>query len=293
MKVVLMGSRGHVAKPLTDILVSKGIDTTVITRSEDNAKLIRESGATAAVGSGFDKEFLTKTFRDADCVFVLLAGDIFLADALDQMIKQDTVICDAILESAVENVVYLSSIGSDSPDLGFHYYCEEVVKKKLGGLRSVVFVRPTGFFTNLFNYISTLKSQKAIYSNSPRNQVLTFVHPDDIAKVCADLILTPELKEKFKIIGVESDRADAVELEKLFSDALGTDIKYITISDDDALAGFMKLGITKENGKKVINFYSDKYHNEAIANVNKHTNVIGTHKLADYLKTDFVAVYNS
>lgn len=70
MKIVLLGSRGNIANPLSKLLVSKGADVTVITRSQKNVDAIESDGAKAAVGSVDDVEFLTKTFDKATSVFI-------------------------------------------------------------------------------------------------------------------------------------------------------------------------------------------------------------------------------
>ncbi|ODQ44179.1 hypothetical protein PICMEDRAFT_74789 [Pichia membranifaciens NRRL Y-2026] len=292
MKVVLFGSRGNVTKPLTQILLSKGVDTTVITRSAENGKAIETDGAKAAVGSTEDVEFLTKTFQGADAVFILVPANLFLPNTLENMASVCTKACDAILSAGVPNVVYLSSVGAFNPKIGFHYQNEQILKRKLSGVPSVSLVRPTGFFTNFYHNIGTIKKDNAVYFNVERETVESYVHPADIAQACADLILTPPTDEKFKMIYVESDHAKAADIEKMIHDALNIDVKWVTVSDEAALQGATSIGLPKENAELLTNLYSKVYQGEMLDDIKKHGSVIGTHKLADFFKTDFAAQFS-
>lgn len=81
MKIVLTGSLGNIGKPLATELVQKGHAVKVISSSAGRIKDIEALGATAAVGSMFDADFLTTTFTGADIVFLMetmeAAGDLF------------------------------------------------------------------------------------------------------------------------------------------------------------------------------------------------------------------------
>ncbi len=71
MKIVITGSLGNVAKPLTQQLAAAGHDLTVISSNEARKQDIKSLGATPAIGSITDVDFLTQTFQGADAVFVM------------------------------------------------------------------------------------------------------------------------------------------------------------------------------------------------------------------------------
>ena len=68
MKITLTGSLGHIGKPLTASLVQKGHSITVISSKPDKQKDIEALGATAAIGSLEDADFLAATFKGSDAV---------------------------------------------------------------------------------------------------------------------------------------------------------------------------------------------------------------------------------
>lgn len=293
MKVVLLGSRGNISKPLTKLLVSEGLDVTVITRSTQNAEAIREDGAKAAIGSADDLKFLKETFKGATTVFILIAADLFEKDALKKMNAQCDIICDAILEEEVSNVVFLSSIGSDNPKLGFHFENESILKRKLVDLPSVSIVRPSGFFTNFYRSFDTIKKDQVIYSNVPRGQIESYVHPNDVALVCSELILNPPVTEKFRIVNVESDVATPEEVERLLSDALKFEIKWVSVPDNVAKESAIKAGLPEENAELLVNLFSQVYHGEMENAIRSQGSVKGKSKLADFFKNEFAPGFNN
>jgi uncharacterized protein YbjT (DUF2867 family) len=84
MNIVVTGSLGNIGKPLTIDLLKKGHHVTVITSKAERQSEIEALGAKAAIGSFFDLEFLTETFRGADVVYLMEAwegiGSIFDKD---------------------------------------------------------------------------------------------------------------------------------------------------------------------------------------------------------------------
>ena len=85
MKIILTGSLGHISKPLTTILVQKGHTVTVISSKPEKQKDIEALGATAAIGSIEDVDFLTTTFSGADVVYTMIPPGNFFNQDLDLM----------------------------------------------------------------------------------------------------------------------------------------------------------------------------------------------------------------
>src|SRR5437870_4689886 len=139
MNIVLTGSISNVGKPLTRELVKKGHSVTVITSNVERAKEIQLLGATVAIGSMFDPHFLATTFKGADIVYLMetldAAGNFFDKEAdffgaisvIGQNYKK------AILQSGVDQIVHLSSVGARRKNgngiLQFNYNVETILKQ--------------------------------------------------------------------------------------------------------------------------------------------------------------------
>ena len=72
MKYVVAGSLGNISKPLSEKLIAAGHDVTIITSHPDKVPAIEALGATAAVGSVEDPQFLKQTFKGADAVYTMV-----------------------------------------------------------------------------------------------------------------------------------------------------------------------------------------------------------------------------
>ncbi|WP_394759015.1 SDR family oxidoreductase [Flavobacterium sp.] len=77
MKIILTGSLGNIGKPLTQQLVQKGHQVTVISSNVEKIQAIENLGAIAAIGSLDDESFLTETFTGADVVYTMVPPNYF------------------------------------------------------------------------------------------------------------------------------------------------------------------------------------------------------------------------
>src|ERR1700761_7335573 len=112
MKIIVTGSLGHISKPLTHELVQKGHTVTVISSNPGRQEAIDALGATAAIGSVEDVEFLTEAFTAADAVYCMEPPGSFFDPKFDliahtRMLGNNYV--QAIQRSGVKHVGHLSS----------------------------------------------------------------------------------------------------------------------------------------------------------------------------------------
>ena len=173
MKIILTGSLGNINKPLTKILLQKGHFVTVISSKAERQKDIEALGAKSAIGTMEDLDFLIKTFTGADIVYLMeaLGAGSFFDHNLDYMATINKIANNykqAVQQSGVKNVVHLSSIGAHTDKgngmLAFHYNVENILKQLPDDV-SIKFMRPVGFYINMFAFIPTIKSQNAIVQN--------------------------------------------------------------------------------------------------------------------------------
>ena len=166
MKIIVTGSLGHISKPLTETLVQNGHTVTVISSKPEKQKEIEAIGATAAVGSIDDVPFLTKTFTGADAVYTMMPPFKFEQDPnLDARAEARRLAnnySSAIRESGVKRVVHLSSIGAHTDKgnglLAFHFYAEQVFGQ-LPESVALTFMRPVGFYYNLYQFMDIIKGE--------------------------------------------------------------------------------------------------------------------------------------
>jgi len=299
MNIVLTGSLGHISKPLAQILIQKGHSVTVISSKEERRKDIEMLGANAAIGTMEDVDFLTNTFRGANIVYLmeaLAAGSFFdkhleYNDAITKIARNYK---QAIQQSGVKCVVSLSSIGAHTDKgngiLASAYNVENILKELLEDV-SIKFMRPVGFYYNMFAFIPTIKKQDAIIQNYGGDKKEPWVSPLDIAAVIAE-----EMEKPFSgrhICYIASDEISPNETAKILGEAIGKpDLKWQEIPDDQILKGMLAAGMNTEIAKGLVEMNAGRRNDVLYEDYHKHKPALGKVKLADFAKV-FATVYNS
>ena len=101
MKIIVTGSLGHISKPLTEMLITKGHEVTVISSNADKASSIINMGAKAAIGSVDDPNFIKEVFVTADAVYTMVPPVSYMEPNLDP-IRHFTEIGNTYAEAIAE-----------------------------------------------------------------------------------------------------------------------------------------------------------------------------------------------
>ncbi len=298
MKIIVTGSLGNISKPLAIELVQKGHSVTVISSKAERQAAIEAIGAKAAIGSMEDADFLTATFKGADVVYVMetLGTGAFFNQNLD-IIAAITKIGEnykhAIEKSGVKRVVHLSSIGAHTNKgnglLAFHYNVENSLRELPADV-SIKFMRPVGFYYNMFAFIPSIKAQGAIFSNYGGDEKEPWVSPLDIAATIAEEIEKPFEGRTIRYIA--SDEVSPNEVARILGEAIGKpDTKWVVISDEQLLKGMVGAGMSQQAAKGFVEMNECRRGGVLYKDYYSKRPVLGKKKLADFAK-DFAAVYN-
>ncbi len=298
MNIVLTGSLGNISKPLAQELVQKGHSVTIISSKAERQKDIEALGAKAAIGSMQDADFLTTTFRGADAVYTMETLDqSTFFDPNTDIIASVTQIAknykQAIENSGVKKVVHLSSIGADTNKgngtLVMHYEAEKIMNQLPTDV-SIKFIRPVGFYTNIFRSMQTIKTQGAIIANYGGDKKEPWVSPSDIASVVAE-----EMERPFNdriVRFVASDDVSPNEIAKVLGEAIGKpDLKWLVISDEQLLNSMLNIGMNPQIANGFVEMQAAQGNGSLYEDYNKNKPDLGKVKLADFAK-DFAVVYN-
>jgi uncharacterized protein YbjT (DUF2867 family) len=288
MKIIVTGSLGHISKRLTQTLVQKGHSVTVVSSKSERQAAIEAIGAKAAIGTIEDAGFLTTTFAGADVVYLMEAfsSGSFFAQDLDIMAAHNQIAhnyAQAIQQSGVKRVVHLSSIGAHMDKgngiLAFHYQVENILNKLPSDV-AITFMRPVGFYYNLFAFIDTIKTQGVIVSNYGGDDKEPWVSPLDIAAAIAEEMEKPF--EGRKIRYVASDELSPNEVANILGEAISKpDLKWVVIPDEQLLNGLLAAGMNPSIAKGFVEMnvsrrggvlYEDYYRNKPTLGKIKLTN---------------------
>ncbi|NQD72610.1 NAD(P)H-binding protein [Sphingobacterium shayense] len=299
MNIIITGSLGNIGKPLTVELVQKGHSVTIISSNPDRRAEIEALGAKPAIGTMMDPDFLAKTFTGADIVYLMEPwegiGNIFDQNidftagfhAIGNNYKQ------AVETSNVKKIIHLSSIGAHSAtgygSLSVHYDVETILKQLPNDV-SIKFMRPVGFYTNLFRSIQTIKETGAIISNYGGDKKEPWVSPLDIASAIAEEMELPFNGRAVRYIA--SDEASPNEVAKALGEAISSpDLKWLVISDEEMLSGMLAAGVNQRVAEGMVAMQASQRSGLLFEDFYFHKPNLGKIKLADFAK-QFALIYN-
>jgi len=300
MNIVITGSLGNIGKPLTKLLIEKGHQVTVISSTPERISEIKALGAIPAIGSIKDAEFLAETFTGADAIYLMEAwegiGSLFDKDIdfMDEFKKIANNYVEAVQKSGVTKIIHLSSIGAHSDQgtgsLLVHHYVENILRT-LSENVSFKFIRPVGFFSNVYRWLPMIRSQGAIIQSYGGNRKEPWVSPYDIASTIAY-----EMEQPFSgrtVQYVASDEVSPNEIAQALGQATGNnDLQWKVISSEELLDQMLSAGINEWIAKGMVAMQQAQGNGSLYEDFYLHKPELGETKLNDFAK-EFAEVYNN
>lgn len=299
MNIVLTGSLGNIGKPLTKALVEKGYAITVISSKTERKPEIEALGAIPMIGSIQDVEFLSETFRGADAVYLMEAwegiGSIFDKDIdfLAEFRKIAENYKQAVERSGVNRIIHLSSVGAHSDkgmgSLFVHHNVENILKT-LPETVAIKFMRPVGFFSNIYRWLPTIKLQGAIIQSYGGDKKEPWVSPLDIAATIAD-----EMEKPFNgrtVHYLASEEVSPNEIAQSIGEAIGNpDLKWEVIPADKLLHQLLSAGVNEWIANGMVQMQKAQQSGSLYEDFYRHNPTFGKIKLDDFAG-EFAQTYN-
>jgi uncharacterized protein YbjT (DUF2867 family) len=247
--ITIMGASGHTGRAIAQHLLESGEKVRALGRSAEKLADLKTKGAEVMTGDASDAAYLTRAFKGADAVYTLIPPNTGAADFSAYQDRIGEAIVQAIRESGVQHVVFLSSLGAELPEgtgpiVGLHKQEERL--KKLSGVH-VLALRPAYFMENLFMSLGMIKHQGmnggAVAGDVPVSMVAT----RDIAEVAAKALRARDFKgfSFQEILGPREITFD--EVTQIVGKRVGKpDVKYVQFSYEDMRKGMVGMGISED-----------------------------------------------
>lgn len=244
MKIALTGAAGNITKPLAEKLLAAGHTVTVIGRNAENLKPLTALGATAAIGSIEDVDYVVNAFKGADVVYTMIPVPYHRTDWVEygELIGENY--RNAIAANGIKKVVNLSTYGAHKLEGIGAINSIGQLEKSLNKLNNVevIHLRAGYFYSNLFRQIDTLKAIGVLGANyGSSDGKMIFVHTQDIADVAFEAITksTFPSKEPYYVV---SDIRTWNDVAKLIGKAIGKDLNWTAFNDEQFAAGAKQAG---------------------------------------------------
>lgn len=226
MKVLVYGATGSQAKPTVEHLLARGHTPHAVTRSEAHAAELRAQGAVPVVADLADSERLRAATRDVDSVAFLLPA--FLDRGADAAAMGKNAIA-AAAAADVELFVWNASgaISESEPKTSI---LDELQKS---GLPFVVF-EPTTYMENWLGPWTAPSVRERGELSYPvlADRKMGWIASADVGALVVAALERPALAgRRYRVSGIETPTGP--QLATAFSNALGRDVSYRTMTPDE------------------------------------------------------------
>lgn len=305
MKLIVTGSLGNIGKPLTEILVAQGHNVTVVSSDRSKKAAIEALGASAAIGSIADVDFLTAVFREADAVYAMIPLSFTEPDLGDYLRRMARNYVQALKAAKTKRVVVMSGWVADLVKA-------ENVESEFEGLEaSITIMRPGSFYTNFYQSIDLIKGKGLMgklltlrYSglwalltgktgllmgNYGGNDRIIFVSPQDIADAVAEeLVLMPGQKT---IRYVGSEELTCNEAARIIGTAINKPwLKWVLLTDKAMLQGLRMAKVPQKLAETLVEMQAAMHSGKPLENFHRNQPKMGKVKLSEFAK-EFAQVY--
>lgn len=231
--ILVTGATGNVGGAVLEQLVQAGHEVRALVRDPNKLGPIGEK-VSVVKGDLAKPETLDAAFAGADKVFLVCAGDDFLALAGNAI--------DAAKRAGVKHIVLLSSatvIGEHETIIG-RWHLEAEAKVKASGIAWTM-LQPGAFASNALMWARTVKAQGAVFQPTGDGKT-TPIDARDIAEVGVKALTSPGHEGKsYPLSGPEA--LSAAEQVAKISAALGKPLKFVDIPEATAREEMAKAGM--------------------------------------------------
>lgn len=228
--LLVTGATGAVGRALVPLLLARGQQVRVLSRSPDKARTLFGNAVEAAAGDVMDAAGLRAALAGAERVFLLTPPQQNGPDV-------DRAVHDLAAQAAVRKIVRLSAlqaIGAAGQELA-------AVTARGDGGPAWTILRPGGFMSNTLGWADTIRRERLVRAYFADQQV-AWIDPADIAAVAAHA-LTEEghAGKEYLLSGPEA--LSPREQAAILAAALGVAITVIDRSPAEMRAEFLAQGM--------------------------------------------------
>jgi uncharacterized protein YbjT (DUF2867 family) len=227
---LITGATGDIGSRVVRKLLERGIRPRLLVRREEKARALFGDRVDVVVGDLASLEALRASMRGASTIFLVNVGP--------EIPRRDRAAAAVAKEFGAGKIVKLSSLDVEQGlAIGAWHEKGEAAIREIG--LPFTFVRPTGFMSNLLAWAPSIKADRVVRSSTGDGR-RPFIHSEDIADVCVAALLSDEYAEQsLPITGPESlSFRDATQI---IGQAMGKQLSYQTISDEQARARYAKV----------------------------------------------------
>jgi uncharacterized protein YbjT (DUF2867 family) len=235
MNYLITGATGDVGSKVVQQLLQRGAQPCVFVRDAGTASAQFGDRVDIRVGDLADAESLRRALEGID--------ELFLVNSGPRIPELDALAANAAKAAGVKHIVKLSSLDAEQHlAIGAWHEQGEAAIRATG--IPFTFVRPTGFMSNLLAWRHSILAAGVVRSSTGYGR-RPFIHSEDVAAVAVQALTNREyVGESLAITGPHA--LTFAEATAKIGAAIGRELKFETISDEEADRRFSATGASRE-----------------------------------------------
>jgi uncharacterized protein YbjT (DUF2867 family) len=235
MTYLITGATGDVGARVVQHLLERRLRPRILARNEARARLLFGDRVDLFLGDLSEPDSLRTALRGVDALYLVNVGP--------QIPERDQLAASISKEMGVKKIVKLSSLDVEH-GLAIGAWHEAGEAAIRASRVPFIFVRPTGFMSNLLAWGNSIKTEQIVRSATAEGR-RPFIHSEDIAAVSVvGLVTDTYLGQVLPITGPQS--LTFREVTAIIAEAIGRPLKYEAISDDEARERYAKISGSPE-----------------------------------------------
>jgi uncharacterized protein YbjT (DUF2867 family) len=235
MKHLITGATGDIGSRVVEHLLQRNIRPSILVRNQAKARSLFGEHVDIFVGDLAEPASIRDAFKGAETIYLVNVGP--------EIPRRDEAAAALAKEEGVKRIIKLSSLDVEQGlAIGAWHEKGEAAIRATGV--QFTFIRPTGFMPNLLAWAHSIKTEKVVRS-STANGRRPFIHPDDIAAVSVEALVSKTyVGQAIPITGPES--LTFGEATATIAEAIGEPLAFQAISDEEARERYSRVSGSPE-----------------------------------------------
>jgi uncharacterized protein YbjT (DUF2867 family) len=258
-KVLVTGATGNTGPGLVTSLCRAGVDVRILVRNATKAKALQDAGAEVVVGDLDKPATIPPAVEGVSKIYLLTWNG-------PTAVQQAQNVIEAARHAGIIHLVRHSMWGSEQSRIIQQGY--QIEQKVKGSGLPWTLLKPTFFMQNTMMAAQTISSNGMIYWDM-KDGKLGMIDVRDIADA-AFSVLTGSGHEGKSYILTGPAAISFYDVAKSFSNALGKDVKYVSVPGEAAVKSMIDIGLPKwiaEGYLELDEGFADNFANSVTENV--------------------------
>lgn len=290
-KYVIAGAAGKTGRKIVAKLLSSGKQVKAIDSNSKGLAGLKSIGAEPLLGSLTDKDFLRKSFQDADAAFLMIPSQWGSEDYLSFQAEVSNAYVEALQGSSIKYVVNLSMLGAehhDAPSMLKSLFNLEKQLASISGINTIQ-LRPTYFMENLLHWTELLRGFR-MYGSPFRPEVqFPLVSVEDVASVASQQLLHLGFEGHNTLRLLGPAHISMEEFATMVKDHLGLDhLPYVWLPRSDAFRTLRSIGFSEHCAELHLEIYDKINEGSIISNAVRRPDNTTKYSIECFLKSVFM-----